>query len=93
MEVGRKTFHWELPRMLRALTTAHFVALDFELSGIQSKAIHKVKLSEKPLGGVQTLQQRYEETKEAAERYQILQVGLTVVKEDEEGGLLPIDRE
>lgn len=36
--------------------------------------------------GKPTLQQRYLETKEAAERYQILQFGLTCVKQDVENG-------
>ena len=72
--------------MLRALAKAHFVAVDFELSGIQSKAIHKAKGSDKHQGGKQTIQQRYEEAKEAAEKYQILQVGLTIVIEDAETG-------
>ena len=79
--------------MLRALANAHFVAIDLELSGIQSKTIHRFKAVEnasnsgKPTGGKQTLQERYEEAKEAAERYQILQVGLTIVDEDAETGL------
>ena len=82
MDVDRKTFHWQLPRMLRALAEAHFVAVDFELSGIQSKMVHRVKVVDQAYGNKQTLQQRYEELKEAAERYQILQVGLTIVTED-----------
>lgn len=72
--------------MLRALAKAHFVAVDFELSGIQSKTIHKAKGFDKHQGGKQTLQQRYDEAKEAAEKYQILQVGLTIVIEDAETG-------
>ena len=79
--------------MLRALANAHFVAIDLELSGIQSKTIHRPKAVEngsnegRSSGGKQTLQERYEEAKEAAERYQILQVGLTIVSEDTETGL------
>ena len=74
--------------MLEAISTAHFVALDLEFSGIQSKAIHRVETSEPAVGRKQTLQQRYEEVKEAAERYQILQIGLTCVEEDQEKGML-----
>ena len=87
MDVDRKTFHWQLPRMLRALAGAHFVAVDFELSGIHSKVVHRTRAVEQAYGNKQTLQQRYEEAKEAAERYQILQVGLTIVTEDAEKGL------
>ena len=36
----------------------------------------------------QTLQERYVEVKEAARTYQILQVGLTIVKEDAVAGEL-----
>ncbi|MCJ1246045.1 hypothetical protein MMC30_003249 [Trapelia coarctata] len=86
MEVDRSSFHWQLPRMLRALAKAHFVAVDFELSGIQSKTIHRAKGVDKHQGRKQTLQQRYEEVKEAAEKYQILQVGLTIVIQDEQTG-------
>ena len=87
MDVDRHTFHWQLPSMLRALAGAHFVAVDFELSGIQSKTMHRVvPTGNRSHGGKQTLQQRYEEAREAAERYQILQVGLTIVKEDLEAG-------
>ena len=79
--------------MLKALADAHFVAIDLELSGIQSKTIHRTKVVENgstengSTSSKQTLQQRYEEAKEAAERYQILQVGLTIVNEDAETGL------
>ncbi|MCJ1283647.1 hypothetical protein MMC26_002978 [Xylographa opegraphella] len=78
--------------MLRALASAHFIAIDLELSGIQSKTIHRPKVVEngsneaRSTGGKQTLQERYEEAKEAAERYQILQVGLTIVNEDADTG-------
>ena len=87
MDVERKTFHWHLPRMLRALVGAHFVAIDFELSGIQSKIAHRPKVDDPAYGNKQTLQQRYEEAKEAANRYLILQVGLTIVTEDAANGL------
>ncbi|MCJ1389378.1 hypothetical protein MMC18_002235 [Xylographa bjoerkii] len=92
MDVDRRSFHWQLPRMLRALADAHFVAIDLELSGIQSKTIHRPKAVEngstesRSTGSKQTLQERYDEAKEAAERYQILQVGLTIVKEDADTG-------
>ena len=79
--------------MLRALADAHFVAIDLELSGIQSKTGHRPRAvgngsnEGKSTGGKQTLQERYKEAKEAAERYQILQVGITIVNEDAETGL------
>ena len=87
MEVNNTSFQWQLPRMLRAISTAHFVAIDLEFSGIQSKAIHRPEPLEGGNGRKQTLQQRYEEVKEAAERYQVLQIGLTCVEEDKEKGM------
>ena len=84
MDVKGKAFQSQLPGLLEAIADAHFIAIDLELSGIQSRYINKpAGLID---GGKQTLQQRYEETKEAAEKYQVLQIGLTCVKEDREKG-------
>ena len=83
MDVDQIAFPWQLPLILKAVANAHFVALDLELSGIHSKPLHRNKVDH---GHKQSLQERYEETKEAAERYQVLQVGLTVVREDRERG-------
>ena len=87
MDVKGIAFQPQLPALLEAIAEAHFVAIDLELSGIQSRYINKsaAGLVE---GGKQTLQQRYEETKEAAEKYQVLQIGLTCVKEDQDIGIL-----
>nr|POE79572.1 poly(a)-specific ribonuclease parn [Quercus suber] len=59
------------------ISEARFVAIDLELSGVCSKSLRATS-------GRQTLQERYLETKEAAERYQILQFGLTCVHQDVE---------
>lgn len=81
MEVDKFSFYPLLPDILTDISEAHFVAIDLELSGVPSKQIGGGGGTGKP-----TLQQRYLETKEAAERYQILQIGLTCVKQDLEGG-------
>jgi poly(A)-specific ribonuclease len=86
MDITPKDFRWQLHQCLISISQAHFVTLDFELSGIPSKTRHKAKGAEDGFLGKQTLQQRYEETKEAAERFQILQVGLTTVYQDEQSG-------
>ena len=86
MDVDQIAFPWQLPLILKAIANAHFVALDLELSGIHSKPLHRNKVAITGHGHKQSLQERYEETKEAAERYQVLQVGLTVVREDKERG-------
>ena len=82
MDVDQIAFPWQLPLILKAVANAHFVALDLELSGIHSKPLHRNKIASTGHSHKQSLQERYEETKEAAERYQVLQVGLTVVRED-----------
>ncbi|EED22830.1 CAF1 family ribonuclease, putative [Talaromyces stipitatus ATCC 10500] len=64
---------FRLPGILRDISECAFVALDFEFSGIPSH-----QAGSRP----QSLQERYAEVKEAAKTYQILQVGLTIVKED-----------
>ena len=82
MDVDQIAFSWQLSQILKILTSAHFVALDLELSGIHSKPIHRGQIVSTSRGNKQTLQERYEEAKAAAEKYQVLQVGLTVVQED-----------
>jgi poly(A)-specific ribonuclease len=80
MEVDNISFYPLLLDILHDLSEAHFVAFDLELSGVPSKGIRSGSGQGRP-----TLQQRYLETKEAAERYQILQIGLTFVQQDVEG--------
>nr|POE58981.1 poly(a)-specific ribonuclease parn [Quercus suber] len=77
MEVDKYSFYALLLDILTDISEARFVAIDLELSGVCSKTPRAVN-------GRQTLQERYLETKEAAERYQILQFGLTCVHQDVE---------
>ena len=85
MDVSRRQFQWQLPRILRAMSHSHFVAIDLELSGIQSRPSYFARAAEVSKQK-QTLQQRYEEIKDAAEKYQVLQIGLTCVDENLEEG-------
>lgn len=80
MDITRRSFFYLLPRVLSELSDCEFVALDLELSGISLRPNQGRNANAS--AGKQSLQKRYEEVKEAAERYQILQLGLTVVKED-----------
>lgn len=86
MEVTRASFHTDLPRLLSDITESCCVALDLEFSGIFSRLNRTAPANGSSDGG-RSLQSRYEEVKEAAEKYQILQVGLTFIKEDAENGL------
>ncbi len=85
MEVTSHTFQSQVLSILGAISRSHFVSFDLELSGISGKQF-KAKPTGQNEDGKQTLQQRYEETKAAAERYQILQLGLTCVEEDRDRG-------
>jgi len=85
MDVDRFSFSSQLGALLEAIAKAHFVAFDLELSGIQSRQFSP---TDAPHGGKHTLQNRYVELKAAAERYQVLQVGLTCVEQDSETGAL-----
>ncbi|KAI4766933.1 CAF1-domain-containing protein [Aureobasidium sp. EXF-3400] len=76
MDIDKHSFPSRLLDVLEAIAEAHFVSFDLELSGVPVKGQAK----EKP--GKPSLQERYLETKKAAEQYQILQIGLTCVKDD-----------
>ncbi|KAH6625807.1 ribonuclease H-like domain-containing protein [Boeremia exigua] len=78
MDVDGPSFPDQLPNLLIHISEADFVSFDLELSGIPSRLPNKA-----PRGaGRPTLEDRYAETKEGANRYQILQIGLTCAKFD-----------
>lgn len=81
MDVRPAEFQARLPSILDAITSAHFVTLDLELSGIPGQQSNRFKTGE-AVSRKPPLQQRYEETKAAAEKYQVLQFGITCVEED-----------
>ncbi|KAL3431973.1 ribonuclease H-like domain-containing protein [Aspergillus tetrazonus] len=79
MDVTAQTFPFHLARMLEDLASSAFVAIDFEFSGIALAAQGRTGA-----GPPHSLQQRYQELKKSADKYQILQVGLTFCQEDVE---------
>ncbi|KAK8202203.1 hypothetical protein M8818_005730 [Zalaria obscura] len=79
MEVNKISFPARLLDIIVAVSEAHFVSFDLELSGVPVKQGND-------RSGKASLQQRYLETKKAAEQYQILQIGLTCVREDTQKG-------
>ena len=85
MDINSRTFQSHLSSILGAISRSHFISFDLELSGIPGKQF-KYRPTGQSEDGRQTLQQRYEETKAAAERYHVLQLGLTCVEEDRERG-------
>ena len=86
MDVTGNSFWGQLPSILEAICNAHFVSIDLELSGIPCKPRGQPRAPGELGYGKQTLQERYEDTKKAAERYQVLQLGMTCVEEDRERG-------
>ena len=76
MDVNAANFSYVLPEILNDISCSSFVAFDLEFTGVPSLPGQSVQ--------DQTLQQRYADNKVAAEKYQILQVGLTVCRETNE---------
>ena len=73
MDISRSRFPFELVSIIQLIADSHFVAFDLEFSGVAGRRRGRKK---------PTLQEVYEDVKRAAEQYQVLQVGLTVVQED-----------
>ncbi|KAI4253718.1 MAG: hypothetical protein LQ352_003516 [Teloschistes flavicans] len=87
MDVTRHTFHGLLPSLIAAIADAHFVAIDLELSGIPGQQINKPRTATPRSDGKPSLQERYAEIKEAAEKYQVLQLGITCAGENRSRGV------
>lgn len=80
MDVRRNAFPHRLLEVLEAIADAHFVAIDLEYSGIASRGTTGARI-------VQTVQQRYDEVRQAADQFQVLQLGLTCAYEDPARGV------
>ncbi|USP77590.1 uncharacterized protein yc1106_04864 [Curvularia clavata] len=78
MDVDAATFPHQLLGLFANIAEADFVSFDLELSGIPSR------IQDKPPRGPGrfTMEERYAETKMGADRYQILQVGITCARFD-----------
>lgn len=88
MDIDQRTFHRQLLPILKSIANAAFVSFDFEMSGISAKSKYGAGDRSHNIGKP-SLQQQYEEMKEAAETFQILQVGICCVEEDRERGTSP----
>ena len=76
MDITAHNFPSLLFKILDELAGCVFVSLDFEFSGIaRNSSAHRDS-------GPQSLQTRYAEVKDAAEKYEILQIGLTLCHEN-----------
>lgn len=82
MDIDNKNFKKKLYGILENIADATFVSFDLEMSGINKRAYGTQDHSD----GKPDLQTLYEQTKHAAETYQVLQFGMTIVEEDRAGG-------
>ena len=88
MDIPRSRFQYEAVQIIEHISKAHFVAFDLELSGIA----HRRKMPNNGKRQKLTLQEFYDDTKEAANKYQVIQLGLAIVQEDKQSGLRILDR-
>ncbi|KAF7916191.1 uncharacterized protein EAE98_010776 [Botrytis deweyae] len=83
MEVDKENWQRLLLPILKDIANATFVSFDLEMSGITTRPKHTSQERTHDLGKP-SLQQQYEEVKDAAETFQVLQLGITCVEEDRE---------
>ncbi|KAI5821013.1 CAF1 family ribonuclease-domain-containing protein [Pyronema omphalodes] len=78
MEVTKELFECERYALLREIKAeikeADFVSIDLEFSGVSK--------TPSPHGRKHTLEERYKQSKEAASKYQVLQLGICIVRFD-----------
>lgn len=79
MDIDAANFKRQLLPILKHIANASFVTIDLEMSGISTHGPRKV--------GKPSLQEFYEDMKEAAETYAMVQLGITIVEEDKERGI------
>ncbi|CAL8580912.1 hypothetical protein XPA_006628 [Xanthoria parietina] len=87
MDVTGQDFQRLLPSLLESIADAQFVAIDLEFSGISNQQKSRPRAPKQYAGGKASLQDRYEEERSAAEKYQVLQIGITCVGESLNRGL------
>ena len=78
MDVQKDNFWEELAGIIRLIAESDFVAIDLEMSGIQPA--NGPRHTAKPTSPKAI----YEESKEVAQTFQIIQLGLTCVASDEQ---------
>ncbi|KAL9112622.1 MAG: hypothetical protein Q9227_003193 [Pyrenula ochraceoflavens] len=78
MDVSKWAFPTELVNIIQQIADSHFVAFDLEFTGIAGRSFQS---------GGKDLQQVYSEVRDAANRYQVLQFGMTIATEDWDRGV------
>lgn len=82
MDITHATFPQELIKIIQHIADSRFIAFDLEFSGVAARR-------QGGGSGRFTLQEYYHDLRSAAQIYQILQIGLTIVNEDTKKGKLP----
>ncbi len=91
MDVDGAHFRRQLLPILKHIANASFISFDLEMSGISTRSNSKASTDRSQDVGKPSLQSMYDEMRNAAETFQVLQVGITCVEEDRErGGYLPL---
>ncbi|KAL6241553.1 hypothetical protein RBB50_011576 [Rhinocladiella similis] len=79
MDITHATFPQELIKIIQHIADSRFVAFDLEFSGVAARR-------QGGGSGKFSLQEYYHDLRSAAQIYQILQIGLTIVNEDTKKG-------
>jgi len=79
MDIDRSSFPSLALNIIESISQSDFVAIDFEFSGVSANAPRSTGR------GKDSLQDRYTQIKEAAEKFTVLQVGLACASKDADG--------
>ncbi len=90
MDIDSAHFRQQLLPILKAISGASIITFDLEMSCIATRPKFSAGDRSHNVGKI-TLQQQYAEMKSAAEKYQVLQIGITCISEDHERGMQPLD--
>lgn len=85
MEVTQSHFRQQLLPILKHIANASFVTFDLEMSGISTRPKHSPGDRSHDVSKP-SLQKQYDEMRAAAQKFQVLQVGITCVEEEQEKG-------
>lgn len=89
MEINQDHFRQQLLPVLRSIAKATFVSFDLEMSGISTRP--KFSAGDRSHDvGKPSLQKQYDDMRNAAETFQVLQFGITCVEEDRDKGKLAL---
>lgn len=82
MDIDASSYPHQLIELLVAISEADFVSFDLELTGIPSRLPGKEQWRPRTNNERKPLEDRYQETKDAAGRFSILQAGITCARFD-----------